>query len=156
MSTYVLVGLYVLLALAALRLWVRELTTISREAEQRILDHVLGVGSTPGAYTIRDGEPEEDWHADRYVDGTHVDPIIIVIPIELPPTVDLSRDLPDGDPIKEWHRRHAAWMQVPHPNAADCPAQECETCSVRDCPGGEPLHYHHDGCPWCCMREEGT
>jgi hypothetical protein len=26
---------------------------------------------------------------------------------------------------------------------------ECSACSVRDCPGHEPLHYHHDGCPQC-------
>lgn len=27
---------------------------------------------------------------------------------------------------------------------------ECTVCGARDCPGGEPLHYHHDGCPACC------
>jgi hypothetical protein len=26
---------------------------------------------------------------------------------------------------------------------------ECMTCGERDCPHGEPLHYHHDGCPAC-------
>lgn len=26
---------------------------------------------------------------------------------------------------------------------------ECMACGVRDCPHGEPLHYHHDGCPAC-------
>ena len=30
-----------------------------------------------------------------------------------------------------------------------CPIDECMLCSVRDCPGDEPLHYHHDGCPYC-------
>lgn len=25
---------------------------------------------------------------------------------------------------------------------------ECSTCGVRDCRGGDPLHYHHDGCPY--------
>ena len=24
---------------------------------------------------------------------------------------------------------------------------ECSVCSVLDCPMGDPLHYHHDGCP---------
>ena len=33
--------------------------------------------------------------------------------------------------------------------AETCPVDECEACSVRDCPHGEPLHYHHDGCPAC-------
>jgi hypothetical protein len=26
---------------------------------------------------------------------------------------------------------------------------ECIKCGERDCPDGEPLHYHHDGCPSC-------
>ena len=26
---------------------------------------------------------------------------------------------------------------------------ECLACGERDCPHGEPLHYHHDGCPAC-------
>lgn len=29
---------------------------------------------------------------------------------------------------------------------------ECLPCGERDCPGGEPLHYHHDGCPHCDMQ----
>lgn len=34
-------------------------------------------------------------------------------------------------------------------DAETCPLEECMLCSVRDCPGDEPLHYHHDGCPYC-------
>lgn len=26
---------------------------------------------------------------------------------------------------------------------------ECTECGARDCLFGEPLHYHHDGCPAC-------
>ncbi len=26
---------------------------------------------------------------------------------------------------------------------------ECTVCGARDCPHGEPLHYHHDSCPAC-------
>lgn len=37
-------------------------------------------------------------------------------------------------------------------DAATCPVEECMVCSVRDCPGQEPLHYHHDGCPYCFME----
>jgi len=42
-----------------------------------------------------------------------------------------------------------------HPPTADCPDLECLVCGVRDCPHGEPLHYHHDGCPagWTCPRK---
>ena len=32
----------------------------------------------------------------------------------------------------------------------ECLDSECMLCGMRDCPGGEPLHYHHDGCPSCC------
>ena len=28
-------------------------------------------------------------------------------------------------------------------------ADECEACAERDCPHGEPMHHHHDGCPAC-------
>src|SRR5579859_6049679 len=30
-----------------------------------------------------------------------------------------------------------------------CIDMECMICAIRDCPHGEPLHYHHDGCPSC-------
>lgn len=36
-----------------------------------------------------------------------------------------------------------------HPSADKCQEDECWICAVRDCPYGEPLHYHHDGCPAC-------
>jgi hypothetical protein len=26
---------------------------------------------------------------------------------------------------------------------------ECLVCAARECPFGEPLHFHHDGCPVC-------
>jgi len=58
------------------------------------------------------------------------------------------------------HRKRAAAMRQPfsdelepehtcadgHNTGGD---GECLACGERDCPGGEPLHYHHDGCPWC-------
>jgi hypothetical protein len=33
---------------------------------------------------------------------------------------------------------------------AHCPGPECFTCGEAVCPHGEPLHFHHDGCPSCC------
>lgn len=39
-----------------------------------------------------------------------------------------------------------------HPADFVCPegpTSECTGCGARDCPYGEPLHYHHDGCPAC-------
>lgn len=30
--------------------------------------------------------------------------------------------------------------------------RECSTCGAFVCPYGEPLHFHHDGCPACTMR----
>jgi len=32
-------------------------------------------------------------------------------------------------------------------------AEDCASCGVRDCPDGELLHYHHDGCPSCVIPE---
>lgn len=36
-----------------------------------------------------------------------------------------------------------------------CPANECMICAVIDCPHGEPLHFHHDGCPACVFDDDG-
>lgn len=30
-----------------------------------------------------------------------------------------------------------------------CPDPECKVCGEIMCPYGEPLHFHHDGCPAC-------
>lgn len=38
-----------------------------------------------------------------------------------------------------------------HPELDDCPDPECLICGIRSCPEGEPLHYHHDGCPACSL-----
>ncbi len=32
-----------------------------------------------------------------------------------------------------------------------CVEAECLSCGVRECPHGEPLHFHHEGCPSCCF-----
>jgi hypothetical protein len=37
---------------------------------------------------------------------------------------------------------------------AHCPDPECFTCGEAVCPHGEPLHFHHDGCPSCCESGE--
>lgn len=43
---------------------------------------------------------------------------------------------------------------IEHPKTEDCDIDECSICAERDCPFGEPLHYHHDGCP-ACYEESG-
>lgn len=36
---------------------------------------------------------------------------------------------------------------------AQCPGGECcDQCAEIFCPYGEPLHFHHDGCP-CCSND---
>lgn len=30
---------------------------------------------------------------------------------------------------------------------ANAESGECSLCGILDCPLGDPLHYHHDGCP---------
>lgn len=37
---------------------------------------------------------------------------------------------------------------------AHCLDGECEECGKAVCPHGDPLHFHHDGCPSCAMAEE--
>jgi hypothetical protein len=41
------------------------------------------------------------------------------------------------------------WLRNNHEVGATCTEGECVICGVIDCPDGEPLHYHHDGCPAC-------
>ena len=37
----------------------------------------------------------------------------------------------------------------------ECVDPECYVCGVVDCIGNEPLHHHHDGCPYCdCLKDE--
>lgn len=51
------------------------------------------------------------------------------------------------------HRDYArlqAWIEDHiHGSPRECGREECDLCSVIDCPHNEPLHYHHDGCPSC-------
>lgn len=32
-----------------------------------------------------------------------------------------------------------------------CGSETCDQCASIFCPYGEPLHFHHDGCPCCSM-----
>lgn len=55
----------------------------------------------------------------------------------------------ESDTIEEFR------AQIPnHPPTNECPDMECCICAMRDCPGEEPLHYHHDGCPYCYQQEQ--
>jgi hypothetical protein len=58
------------------------------------------------------------------------------------------------DPVDECDPVLDLEASIPtHPATAECPDPECQICSMRDCPYGDPLHYHHDGCP-ICTRDE--
>ena len=37
---------------------------------------------------------------------------------------------------------------------AHCGDPECYECGEAVCPHGEPLHFHHDGCPACCQDDD--
>jgi hypothetical protein len=41
----------------------------------------------------------------------------------------------------------------PEHERTSCTDSECTTCAILLCPFGEPLHYHHDGCPACHWPE---
>jgi len=47
-----------------------------------------------------------------------------------------------------------AYVDANHPATGSCPGAECLDCGARDCPHGEPLHYHHDGCPACTRGDD--
>lgn len=37
----------------------------------------------------------------------------------------------------------------------NCEDMECMICATAICPHGEPLHFHHDGCPACSTSTKG-
>ena len=38
---------------------------------------------------------------------------------------------------------------------SECADPECLECGQIMCPHGEPMHYHHDGCPACDGGDHG-
>lgn len=61
----------------------------------------------------------------------------------------LVEGLMDEEPEKCFYYEYK-WN---HPPYIKCDTDECTICSLRDCPKGEPLHFHHEGCPACCGRK---
>ena len=51
-------------------------------------------------------------------------------------------------------RKTVAEQMPTHPPTDQCEDMECLVCGMRDCPWGEPLHYHHDDCPACWAHEQ--
>jgi hypothetical protein len=41
-------------------------------------------------------------------------------------------------------------------NACTLDGGECGTCGRLVCPSGDPMHFHHDGCPTCAEIEDGN
>lgn len=40
-------------------------------------------------------------------------------------------------------------------NECNADGGECIVCGMLVCPHGEPLHFHHDGCPACDSCPQG-
>lgn len=59
-----------------------------------------------------------------------------------PPTAPLHKKCPEHAQaaLETIHRLHSPY----------CKDAECLICGVLACPAGEPLHFHHDGCPADC------
>lgn len=65
------------------------------------------------------------------------------------------------DGLDAVHTHLAVAMQLPEQYGpwaidcilAECPDPECMECGRIMCPHGEPLHFHHDGCPACCQDD---
>ena len=74
--------------------------------------------------------------------------------VYVPGTFAVSQNWPTG--MDGWHDEKPDWWSWTSVgtdtctgDATTCPIGECVECGERDCPHGEPLHYHHDGCPAC-------
>jgi hypothetical protein len=57
-------------------------------------------------------------------------------------------DMPEMD-----LRQYYQWQVADHPPVDACTEDDCVICSMRDCPEGCELHYHHDGCPYCASAK---
>jgi hypothetical protein len=44
-------------------------------------------------------------------------------------------------------------IRADHSLVDECKEPECIVCGSIICPHGEPLHFHHDGCPVCSYEE---
>lgn len=60
----------------------------------------------------------------------------------------------ESDEHDEAYAKLYDFIHPKHPAAEDCPIGECEVCAVRDCPHGDAMHHHHDGCPSCALPGE--
>jgi PHP family Zn ribbon phosphoesterase len=69
--------------------------------------------------------------------------------VKLKVIVEDLEDMEDYDPPHNAERLKLLVDIYLHPATNECPDQECVLCSIRDCPGGCELHYHHDCCPSC-------
>ena len=55
------------------------------------------------------------------------------------------------------HRIHALEIKLHETRMHmldSCEDEECMVCGSLICPEGEPLHFHHDGCPVCDKPQE--
>lgn len=68
----------------------------------------------------------------------------------------------DGGMVELWDDRARevetntgrSMSEVVHRLLMHCPDNECVICGTIICPHGEPLHFHHDGCPACTPPEK--
>jgi hypothetical protein len=44
---------------------------------------------------------------------------------------------------------HGMNPETDKPCTPRCDREYCAGCAMAECPQGEPLHRHHDGCPAC-------
>lgn len=57
-----------------------------------------------------------------------------------------ANDPPNPD---SWHAYHPVCRRRWIARGIDLCDAECSQCGADLCPHGEPLHFHHDGCPSC-------
>lgn len=65
--------------------------------------------------------------------------------VELSCFLDADKCADTADALRELQRLRAVTDKL----LAHCPDAECMECAKACCPHGEPLHFHHDGCPAC-------
>lgn len=56
---------------------------------------------------------------------------------------------------RTWRWLGHLWVRYVKGLSGWCDGGECMWCARLDCPFGDSLHYHHDGCPSCWCPERG-
>lgn len=69
----------------------------------------------------------------------------------------MQTSLAQAERAEKAEKERDRWIEIATKlvNHCDKESGECSICSEIVCPHGDPMHFHHDGCPTCVSMERG-